>query len=139
MCFKIREAFQSKKQRNLGLYWNGLTPPLKSTWDFFELGIFLKWNDPLKNFRNKLNMKTIGTKSINMSDIMVYLAMFSTIIDQILFFGVHIRWKWIIIVLVFGTLWNLGLFWFRKIDSQISPPFSFPNLKTLSTKETLAI
>ena len=25
---------------NLGLYLNGLTPPLKSTWDFFELGIF---------------------------------------------------------------------------------------------------
>ena len=24
--------------------------PLKSTWDFFELGIFLKQNDPLKIF-----------------------------------------------------------------------------------------
>ena len=31
-------------------------------------------------------MKNIGTKSINMSDIMVYLAIFSTIIDQILCF-----------------------------------------------------
>ena len=65
---------------NLGLYWNGLTPPLKSTWDFFEHGIFLKRNDPLKILRNKLNIKNIGTKSINMSDIMVYLAMFSTTI-----------------------------------------------------------
>ena len=59
-------------------------PPLKSTWDFFELGIFLKGNDPLKILRNKLNMKNIGTKSVNMSDIMVYLAMFITTIDQIL-------------------------------------------------------
>ena len=81
----VREAFQSKKQPNL------------RGWDFFELGTFLKWvdpppkinlglgnffkrNDPLKNFWNKLNMKNIGTKSVNMSDIMVYLAMFSTTI-----------------------------------------------------------
>ena len=35
-------------------------------------------------------MKNIGTKSINMSDIMVYLAMFSTIIDKILWFWVTI-------------------------------------------------
>ena len=48
-------------------------------------------NDPLKILRNKLNMKNIGTKSINMSDIMVYLAMFSTIIDQILCIWVLIR------------------------------------------------
>ena len=100
----LREAFQSKKQRNLGispkwwwppppsrvgtflnlgLYWNGLTPPLKSTWDFFELGIFLKRNDPLKKFRNKLNMKNIGTKSVNMS----------TTIDKMLCFWVLIRWN----------------------------------------------
>ena len=51
-------------------------------WDFFELGIFLKRNDPLKILRNKMNMKNIGTKSINMSDIMVYLAKFSTAIDK---------------------------------------------------------
>ena len=38
--------------------------PLKSTWDFFELGIFLKWNYPIIIFLNKLNMKNIGTKSI---------------------------------------------------------------------------
>ena len=31
-------------------------------------------------------MKNIGTKPINMSDIMVYLAMFSTTIDKILYF-----------------------------------------------------
>ena len=59
-----------------------MTPPLKSTWDFFELGIFLKRYDPLKILRNKSNMKNVGTKSINMSDIMVYVAMFSTIIDH---------------------------------------------------------
>ena len=38
-----------------------------------------------------LNTKNIGTKSINMSDIMVYLAMISTIVDQILCFWVIIR------------------------------------------------
>ena len=76
-----------------------MTPPspLKTAWGFFELGVFLKRNDPLKIHRNKLNMKYIGTKSVNMSDIMVYLAMFSTIIDQILCFWVLIRWKWAII------------------------------------------
>ena len=31
-------------------------------------------------------MKNIGTKSINMSEVMVYLAMFSTTLDKILFF-----------------------------------------------------
>ena len=39
----------------------------------------------------KFNMKNIGTKLINMSDIMIYLAMFSTIIDKILWFWVLIR------------------------------------------------
>ena len=68
---------------NLGLYWNGLTPPLKSTWDFFELGIFLKRYDPLKILRNKSNMKNVGTKSISMSDIMVYFTMFSLTNDKI--------------------------------------------------------
>ena len=48
--------------------------------------------------------------------------MFSTTIDKILCFWVLIRWRWFIILLVFGTLlnflilnfpnWNLGLFWF---------------------------
>ena len=32
--------------------------------------------------KKKLNMKNIGTKSINMSDIKAYLAMFSTTIDK---------------------------------------------------------
>ena len=41
-------------------------------------------------FRN-MNMKNIGTKSIDMSDIMVYLAMFSIKIDNILCFWVLIR------------------------------------------------
>ena len=77
---QLREAFQTKK-RETSLKW--VEPPLKSTWDFFELGIFLKRNDPLKILRNKLNMKNIGTKSINMSDIMVYFAMFSTTIEKI--------------------------------------------------------
>ena len=43
-------------------------------------------------------MKNIGTKSVNMSDIMVYLAIFSTLIDQILFgpfpkFPRYLVWK----------------------------------------------
>ena len=48
------------------------------TWELVQSG-----DDPLNFFWNKLNMKNIGTKSINMSDIKVYLAMFSTIIYQI--------------------------------------------------------
>ena len=63
-------------------------PPLKSTWDFG----FLKVELPPKTFWNKLNMKSIGTKAINMSDIMVYLAMFSTTSDKIFCFWVLIRW-----------------------------------------------
>ena len=65
----------------------GWPTPLKSTWDFFEA----EWPP------EKVNMKNIGTKSINMSDIMVYLAMFSTTIDNILCFWVLIRGKWVII------------------------------------------
>ena len=56
---KLREAFQTKK-----------------------LIIFLKRNVPLKILRNKL--KNIGTQSINMSDIIVYLAKYSTTIDKFL-------------------------------------------------------
>ena len=59
----LREALQSKSEE---------------TWDLVQSG-------------NKLNMKNIGTKSINRSDIMVYFAMFSTIIDNILCFWVLIR------------------------------------------------
>ena len=36
-------------------------------------------------------MKNIGTKSINRSDIMLYFAMFSTIINKILYFWVLIE------------------------------------------------
>ena len=50
-----------------------------------NLGIFLKRIDPLNLFSNKLNMKNIGTKSTNMSYIIVYLAMFSATIDIILY------------------------------------------------------
>ena len=106
-------------------------PPLKSTWDFFELGTFLKQNDPLKILRNKLNMKNIGTKSVNMSEIMVYLAMFSTTIDKILCFWVLIRWKWIIIFQSLIPSGTFDFFDFRRpnlhgcniyIFSEISQP-----------------
>ena len=51
---------------------------------------FLKAEWPLKVVGNKLNMNNIGTKSITMSDIMVYFAMFSTTNDEILcFIGPH--------------------------------------------------
>ena len=55
-----------------------------------------------------IEIKNIGTKSINMSEIKVYLAMFSTTIDKILYFLVLIRWKWVII-LNFSQL-KLGTF-----------------------------
>ena len=70
--------------------------------------------------------ENIGTKSVNMSDIMVYLAMFSTTIDTILCFWVLITWKWVIILLVFGTLWNLDFFDFRR-----PPP---PNFELFPTE-----
>ena len=49
-------------------------------------------------------MKNIAKKSVNMSDIMVYLAMFSTTIDKILCFWDENEFYFS----VFGTLWNLG-------------------------------
>ena len=78
---KVRKAFQTKKRGN---FWLG--SPLVGlghfwTWDFIEieieeeekinLGLFLTWdvlkrNDPLKILQNNLNMKNVGTKSINM-------------------------------------------------------------------------
>ena len=64
---------------NLGLFFKWVKINL-------GLGNFLKWNDTLKLFRNQLNMKNIGTKSVNMSDLMIYLAMLSTTIDKILCF-----------------------------------------------------
>ena len=70
---------------------------------------FLKRNEPLKILRNKLNMKNIGTKSINMSETMVYLAMFSTPIDKIIcFMGQH-NMKTSHYFSVLDTLWNLKL------------------------------
>ena len=39
-----------------------------------------------KNPLKQVEYEDIGTKSVNMSDIMVYLAMFSTTIDKLLYF-----------------------------------------------------
>ena len=44
-------------------------PPLNGNWEIVELGNFLKLIDLLQIVQNKLNMKNIGTKSTNMSDI----------------------------------------------------------------------
>ena len=86
------EAFQTKKVGNFAL-WN-----------------FLKLIDPLKIVRNKLNMKNIVPKSNNMSDIIVYLAMFSTTIDNILcFMGPHTM-KLSDYFSILDPIWNLGLF-----------------------------
>ena len=54
-------------------------------------------HEPLKILQNKLNMKGIGTKSINMSDIMVY------------FIDPH-NMKMSHYFSPLDTLWNLGLF-----------------------------
>ena len=67
-------------------------------------------NDTLKILQNKLNMKTIGTKSINTSDIMVYLAMFSTTIDKILCYLGPNKMKISHYFSGLSTLWNLGFF-----------------------------
>ena len=50
-------------------------------------------------------MKNIGTKSINMSDIMVYFDMFSTTIDKNRCFWVFIRRK---LVIIFQSLVHSG-------------------------------
>ena len=73
-------------------------------------------------------MKNIGTKSINMSDIMVYLAMFSTTIDKILYFlGPH-KMKMSHYFAVSDTPWNLGhLFLFLKTPQAWNPVQSFPS------------
>ena len=99
----------------------GWPPPTKIK---LGLGTFLKRNDPLTNFRNKLNMKNIGTKSVN---IMVYLAMFSTTIHKILCFLVLIRWKWVII---FKSLIPSGT-WDYFIFPKTPPP---PNFELFPTK-----
>ena len=67
-----------------------------------------------------MNINNIGTKSVNMSDIMVYLAMFSTTIDEILCFWVLIKWKLVIILSPITTLWNLGLFFISE-DTPLPP------------------
>ena len=55
-------------------------------------------------------MNNIGTKSINMSETMVYLAMFSTTIDKFLcFMGGH-KMKTSHYFSVLDTLWNMGFF-----------------------------
>ena len=54
-------------------------------------------------------MKNIGTKQINMSDIMVYFAMFSTTNDIILCFIGSRKIKMSHYFSVLDTLWNLGL------------------------------
>ena len=60
-------------------------------------------------------MNNIGTKSTNMSDIIVYLAMFSTTIDKILcFMGPH-KMKMSHYFSVLDPIWNLGLYFiFRR-------------------------
>ena len=69
----------------------------------------MQWINPLKIIRNMLNMKNIGTKSVNMSGIMVYLAMFSTTIDKILcFMGPH-KMKMSHYFSVLDPIWILGI------------------------------
>ena len=98
-------------------------PPLRGQY-FFELGTWLKWFDrPPKILWNKLNMKNIGTKSINMSETIVYLPMFSTTTDKILcFFGPH-KMKMSHYFSVFDTLWNLVYFYF--FDDPFPPIWTY--------------
>ena len=62
-------------------------------------------------------MKNIGEKSINISDIMGYLAMFSKTIDKSYVLGPH-KMKMSHYFSVFDTLWNFGLFF----DFSSTPP-----------------
>ena len=69
---------------------------------------------PPKKNSKQVEYENIGTKSVNMSDVIVYLAMFSATVDKIVCFWVLIRWKWVIILLVIGSLWNLWLFFISE-------------------------
>ena len=64
-------------------------------------------------------MKNIGTKSINMIDIIVYLAMLSTTIDKIL-----CKDKMCHYLSVLDTIWNLGLFGFPQVSTRNTLPLS---------------
>ena len=93
------KAFQSKKGGNLGigpkwgwdffelgtlLKW--VDAPLKSTWDFSKLRILFEAEWPPKDSSKQVEYENIGKKSINMSDIMVYFAMFGTTLQYLLFY-----------------------------------------------------
>ena len=70
-------------------------------------------SQPLKKFWNKLNMKILlQNQSIWVKYWYIWPCSW-----------VLIRWKLVIILLVFGTLWKLGLFWFPKT----SLIWTFPN------------
>ena len=85
-------------------------PPSNGVGTLLNLGLFLKLDDPLKILQIKLNITNIGTKSINMSNIMVYFAMFSTTNDKILGFFCPHKMKMSHHFSVLDTLWNLGLY-----------------------------
>ena len=93
----FREAFTSKMRWNFGQ---------DPKW---------KWPSPKLNsglFKNKLN---IGTKSINMSDLMVFWPCLVQLLIKSYVFWVLTRWKWVIIfqsLMPSGTFpkWKLGLF-----------------------------
>ena len=144
LCFgKIYTAVLGKLSKlKSGEIWetvqSGDDPPLAGL-EIFELGTFwkinlgigtfLKRNDPLKFFWNKLNM----------SDIMVYLAMFSTTIGP---HNMKMSHQFISLwyPLKLGTFlisedhplfwtfpnWNLGLFWFFD-----DPPPNWTNSQIL--------
>ena len=105
---------------NLGLFGIGLTPSHKIN---LGIGTFLKQNDPLTKFRNNLNMNKFGTKSINMSDILVF---WPCLVQLLIKYDVF----WVFILLkmkmshyfsVCDTLWNF----FKFFDD---PPPLYPYL-----------
>ena len=69
---------------------------------------FFQKNSQIFTRLEKLNMKSISTKSINMSDIMLYLV---CLVQQMIlcFIGPH-KMKMSNYFSILGTLWNLGLF-----------------------------
>ena len=64
----------------------------------------------LPSSSKQVEYENVGTKSFDISDIMVYLAMFSTTIDKILCFSGPHKMKMSHHISVSDTLWNLGLF-----------------------------
>ena len=77
-------------------------------WGFsMGVGSFPNSKTKMTPLQNKLNMKYIGTKSIDMNDIKLYFAMFSTTNDKIICLIAPHKMKMSHYSSALDTLWNI--------------------------------